>query len=178
MSSNINILAITLLFFLFSCDEKEKSLTTIPVEANAAQIEQTHSMPLADMINGQELRIQLVTVGCFVEKDEPVITIKRNNKMYVASVYKNGSTVLSDKILDSSFRVHLKGFVNNCETHLIRKPSSPSNHIYEFRNVEKIIISDGLHINGIDLDHRIESNPFTELVSAIFWHGQNRFLAK
>ena len=98
--------------------------------------------------------------------------------MYVASIYKNGSTVLSGKILESSFRFQLKGFVNNCNAHLRSKRDSAGINNFEFRNYEEIIISDGLQIRGIDLDHRIESNPFTELVSAIFWHGQNRFLAK
>lgn len=174
-----NILSTILLLFLFSCTYEEKPLQVKYVEVKNSSIDLIQGMPSIDITDGQELRIQLVTTGCFVDEDEPVISIKRKKKMYAVSFYSNGLTVLSNIMLDSSFKNQLKGFVNNCNRHMFNKKrltdtSFSSLFQDKFSNREKIIISDGLHITGITLARSIKGNPFRELVSAIYWLGRNR----
>lgn len=124
MKNSPNILLISLLLLLISCGAyEEHPLKVTYAEEMNSEPELIQGMPAIDITEGQELRIQLVTTGCFVEKDEPIILIKKRGKLYSASVYSKGKAFIDNKILDSTFKNTLRIFSNDCKKYLLNKKS-------------------------------------------------------
>lgn len=171
-----NLLLFFFILHLISCYDGDKPLRLIYKEENDDQAEMINGMPSIDIVDGQELSMQLVTRGCFVSEDEPLIRIKKSGKVYLASHYQNQSIGLSNKVLDSSFKIHLKAFIYNCNK-LSKKGMSGSIE-FTFKNAEELVISDGLHITSVGINDSITNNPFRELLSAIYSHGQPQLTIK
>ncbi|RXK60442.1 hypothetical protein ESA94_08210 [Lacibacter luteus] len=146
------------------------------IEGKDSLVQLVNGMPPAGILEGGKLSVQLITTGCFVPDDEPLVVVSRINNEYLASVSRNGSVVLSEKRLDSSFTIEVKKLIGNCNRILNSKKKLPdSSRIkLEFANHHKIVISDGLRIIGVPLDKSMPTDPFREFVAAIYWHGQKK----
>lgn len=163
------IFHVLFLVFFSACFDEEKGKETKLMKHSKDQIKIENDFPSINPVNGQELRIELRTYGCFISESQSISITKNGDRNYVVSQYRDKNCILSNKVLDSSFQIHLKAFIYDCRRLL--KDSTVSVSITQ---IEKIIISDGLYFKEVDIGYSSSINPFKNLISAIYWHGKNR----